>query len=218
MTQRDTNLLGEADMNPRIDRRLALLGLLSAAALGRPALAQTAAPASVTVAGMEFTSTASVGGQTLVLNGAGVSNILSTRATAVGLYLGSKTTGVAAALAMPGAKRVRMVALRDLSGRDLSNALLDRLRQNAAPGEVEANVLQIAGMGGVFGTRTRLPKGDVLTLDYLPATKSTEARVNGERVSEPIVGERFYPLLMKVWIGPRIRAGTRDALMGVVND
>lgn len=208
----------QAVLNAELNRRIALLGVLSLTALGRPALAQTSASASVLVAGMEFTTSASVGGQTLVLNGAGVSNILSTRATAVGLYLPSKTTDVAAALAMPGPKRLRMVALRDLSSRDLSNALLDRLRQNAAPGEVEANVLQIAGMGGVFGSRTRLPKGDVLTLDYLPATKSTEARVNGERVSEPIVGERFYPLLMKVWIGPRIRAGTRDALMGVAND
>ena len=171
----------------------------------------------VTVADVEFKGAVSLGGQGLVLNGAGTSNILSSRATAVGLYLPKQTQDVAQALTMPGAKRVQVVALRQLSARDLASALLDRLRRNAEEGEIESNVLAIASLGGVFGSRTRLAKGDVVTLDYLPSSKSTEARVNGEQVSQPIVGEKFYPLLMKVWIGPKIRPATRDALMGVAS-
>jgi hypothetical protein len=198
--------------------RRSSLALMAACALC-PALAYAQnTPSAMVVVGIEFSSRIELAGQSLVLNGAGASNIMSSRASAVGLYLASKTTDVQTALSMPGPKRLRMVALRDLSGRDLSNALLDRIRQNAAPGEVESNFVQIAAMGGVFGSKTRLAKGDILTLDYLPATKSTDARINGERVSEPIVGDKFYPMLMKIWIGPRIRAGTRDALMGVASD
>ncbi|MBB5203505.1 hypothetical protein HNQ51_000798 [Inhella inkyongensis] len=186
---------------------LALMGLPAA-----PVWAQSA-PA-IAVAGVDFPTTAAVGSQALILNGAGVSSILSSRATVVGLYLSNKTAQVDAALSMAGAKRLQVVALRTLSARDLSNALLDRIRSNAAPGEVEANVLQIAAVGGVFGTRKSLSKGDVLHIDYLPALKATEFRINGERVAEPIAGEKFYPLMMKVWVGPKVRASTRDALMG----
>ncbi len=189
-------------------------------ALGLCAVAQGPVQAADTeppmkVVGIEFSASATLANQTLVLNGAGASNIMSTRATAVGLYLMQKTQDVQVALTMPGPKRLRVVALRDLSARDLSNAVTDRLRQNAAPGEIEANILQIAALGGVFGAKSRLPKGEVVTFDYLPASKSTECRVNGERVSDPIVGDKFFPLLMKVWVGPKIRAGTRDALMGL---
>lgn len=187
---------------------LAVLGL----ALG--VQAQTGTPQPVVVAGIDFAPSTSIANQAVVLNGAGTSNIMSTRATAVGLYLPSKTQQVEQALAMPGAKRITMVALRDLSSRDLSNALLDRIRQNAAPGEVEANVLQIAAVGGVFGTRPRMNKGEVLTIDWLPASKSTEFRINGEVMGNAIAGDKFYPLMMKIWVGPRVRGATRDALLG----
>jgi hypothetical protein len=189
---------------------------LASAALGLAlgVQAQTGTPQPVVVAGIDFAPSTSIANQAVVLNGAGTSNIMSTRATAVGLYLPSKTQQVDQALAMPGPKRITMVALRDLSSRDLSNALLDRIRQNAAPGEVEANVLQIAAVGGVFGTRARMNKGEVLTIDWLPASKSTEFRMNGETMGTAIAGDKFYPLMMKIWVGPRVRGATRDALLG----
>lgn len=197
----------------RFPRRAAVALLLAVGAAG--VHAQTAATTEpVRVAGHDFPTSTTIANQAVVLNGAGTSNIMSTRASAVGLYLTSKTQQVEQALAMPGAKRITMVALRDLSARDLSNALLDRIRQNAAPGEVEANVMQIAAVGGVFGTRPRMNKGETLTIDWLPATKSTEFRMNGELMGSPIAGDKFYPLMMKVWLGPKVRGATRDALLG----
>lgn len=196
----------------RFPRRAALALLL---AVGASAQAQTTGSAEpVRVAGHEFATATTIANQVVVLNGAGTSNIMSTRASAVGLYLTSKTQQVEQALAMPGAKRITMIALRDLSARDLSNALLDRIRQNAAPGEVEANVMQIAAVGGVFGTRPRMNKGETLTIDWVPATKSTEFRMNGELMGSAIAGDKFYPLMMKVWLGPKVRGATRDALLG----
>ena len=193
----------------------ALLGVTCwIASLGASAEGSVSSPP-MKVAGVDFATSASLAKQGLVLNGAGTSNIMSTRASAVGLYLPAKTLDVEQALAMPGPKRITMVALRELSARDLSNALLDRIRQNAGPGEVESNVLQIAAVGGVFGVRKSMNKGDTLTIDYLPATKSTEFRMNGEPMGDPIVGDKLYPLMMKIWIGPKVRGATRDALMGV---
>lgn len=172
----------------------------------------------VTVEGFDFPLAAQVGGQRLALNGAGGSNILSVKATAVALYLPSKATTPEAAFAMPGAKRITLVALRELSARDLSSALIDRIRQNATQQEIESNVMQLAGLGGVFGTRRSLPKGSVVTIDYNPATKSTEFRLNGtERLAEPIAGDSFFPMMMKVWLGPRIRPATRNALLGIAS-
>jgi hypothetical protein len=170
----------------------------------------------VTVEGFDFPLNAQVGGQRLVLNGAGGSNILSVKATAVALYLPNKASTPESVFAMPGAKRITLVALRELSARDLSSALIDRIRQNATQQEIESNVMQLAGLGGVFGTRRSLPKGSVVTIDYNPATKSTEFRLNGtERLAEPIAGESFFPMMMKVWLGPKIRPATRNALLGI---
>jgi hypothetical protein len=39
--------------------------------------------------------------------------------------------------------------------------------------------------------------------------------MNGQKLGEPIKGESFFPMMMKVWIGPKVRGSTRDALLGV---
>ncbi|MCX9154791.1 chalcone isomerase family protein [Niveibacterium sp. 24ML] len=173
--------------------------------------------AAVEVEGVMFEENETVAGQKLVLNGATASQVLSVKATAVGMYLANKTNTAEGAFAMKGAKRLRVVALRDITAKDLANTLLDRIRQNATRDEVENNILQLAALGGAFNTRPKLVKGDVATWDWNPVTKSTEVRVNGEQVTQPIQGETFFPVIMKVWLGPKVKPATRNNLLGVPN-
>ena len=168
----------------------------------------------VVVEGFKFNPAASVHGQSLVLNGAGVSSILSTKSTAVAFYLPRKQGTAEAALAEKGAKRIQFYMMRDVSARDLSNAMLDRIRQNVPSEEFAANIVQTAQLGSVFGNRSKVMKGGLVLVDYNPATQSTEFTLNGQKIGETIKGESFFPMMMKVWIGPKVRGSTRDALLG----
>jgi hypothetical protein len=177
------------------------------------AIGSAAAAAEMEVEGFKFADGATVNGTPLLLNGAAVSTILSAKSTAVGFYLPKKQTTMEGAVAEKGAKRIQFYMLRDVSARDLSNALLDRIRQNASE-EFSHNILQTAQLGVVFGNRSKVLKGDLVLVDYDPKTQSTEFTLNGQKIGDTIKGESFFPMMMKVWIGPKVRGSTRDALLG----
>ena len=191
----------------RSARNALFIGLAMTAAAGQTFAAE------VDVEGYKFQDAATVHGQALQLNGAATSSILSTRSTAVAFYLPRKQTTMEAAVAEKGAKRITFYMMRDVSSRDLANAMLDRIRQNAAE-EFSKNIIQTAQLGVVFGNRAKLLKGDLVVIDYDPAKQTTEFSVNGQKVGDTIQGESFFPMMMKVWIGPKVRGSTRDGLLG----
>lgn len=185
-----------------------------ALSIGLIAASTWVAAAEVEVEGYKFQDTATLHNQVLQLNGAATSSILSTRSTAVAFYLPRKQTTMEAAVAEKGAKRITFYMMRDVSSRDLANAMLDRIRQNAAD-EFAKNIIQTSQLGVVFGNRAKLLKGDLVTIDYDPAKQTTEFNVNGQKVGDTIQGESFFPMMMKVWIGPKVRGSTRDGLLGI---
>ncbi|PTT83839.1 hypothetical protein DBR42_15650 [Pelomonas sp. HMWF004] len=193
-------------------RRQLLAGfVLSACAL----YGVKASASEVQLDGYSFPDTATVGGQNLVLNGVAASSILSTRSSVVGFYLPSKQKTMETATAVKGPKRIQFYMVRNVSARDLSNALLDRIRQNVSREEFGANIIATAQLGTVFSTIPRISKGDKVVIDYLPATASTEFTLNGQKIGDTIQGEAFFPMMMKVWIGPKVRDTTRDGLLGL---
>ena len=177
-------------------------------------LAGSAQALSYAIDEIAFEDAETVQGQKLLLNGASTSNILSAKATAVGIYMPQKQTTVESLLGQKGIKRIRLVALRDISSKDLGTVLMDRIRQNATPDEVATNIMQIAQVGSVFASLTKLAKGDVAHIDWNPQQKITEFRVNGKLIGEAVQGEAFYPMFLKVWLGPKTRAYTRNNLLG----
>lgn len=186
----------------------------TAPAASAPLAAASAAANDVVVEGYHFAESAQVHGQKLVLNGAGVSAVFSMKATAVAFYLPKKQSTAEGVVAERGVKRIQFYMLRDVSARDLSNAMLDRIRENASE-EFAHNILQTAQLGVVFGNRSKVLKGDLVLVDYDPATQSTEFTLNGQKIGDTIKGESFFPMMMKVWIGPKVRASTRNALLGL---
>lgn len=178
------------------------------------AFASGAARAEAEVEGYKFADTATVQGQTLHLNGAAVSSILSMKSTAVAFYLPKKQTTMEGAVAEKGVKRIHFFMVREVSARDLSNAMLDRIRQNVTTAEFSANIVATSQLGTVFGNRKRVNKGDEVIVDYSPTTQTTEFSLNGQKIGDSIQGEAFFPMLMKVWIGPKVRGATRDGLLG----
>ncbi len=161
-------------------------------------------------------ATVTVDQKPLLLNGVTQDGPMNIRAAYVALYLVSKQTKAETVIAMPGPKRLTLQMQRDVSGRDMSDTFLDRLRQNLTRQERNDNFSTILQFGSLFTeSRAKFFRGDIVNLDYYPSTKSTLVFINGVKVGDPIIGETFFPILLQTWIGPKMRPSLRDELLGL---
>ena len=168
---------------------------------------------SMTVAGVLFDSTVKVGGSTLALNGAGVRTKSMFKIYAAGLYLTKSTTTTADVLALSGAKRLKIVMLRDTSSEDLGNNFMTAINSNTTKEERTKLVSSIAQFSALFETEATLKKSDVVSLDWLPGS-GLQCALNNRKVGGFIGDAAFYQALLKVWIGGRpVDAGLRAALI-----
>jgi hypothetical protein len=152
------------------------------------------------VAGVRLDDSARVGSQNLVLNGAGLRVKLFFNVYAAGLYLAEKADSAAAILAMKGPKRMSMTLMRDLTARQLIDALEDGLRANLTTAEFESVRPRVERLSAIMGAIGVAKRGSVITLDYVPET-GMRVTLNGEPKGEPIDGEDFYRGLLKIWLG-----------------
>jgi hypothetical protein len=149
-----------------------------------------------------------------VLQGSGVLYRLAYKALNTGLYLPAKQTSLNDVLAAKGPKRLHLVAMREITSRDLSNIMLDAIRANVSREEVAVNIFAMAELGAMFNSRDRVVKGDTIFIDYNAATQLTEFSVNGQRVGT-IKSEAPFSMLLKIWLGPNVRASTREGVSGI---
>ncbi|MCC7327874.1 MAG: chalcone isomerase family protein [Burkholderiales bacterium] len=185
-------------------RRLACL--VCALCLGAPALAAE-------VAGVTLADTASVGGQALVLNGAGVRIKLFFRIYVGSLYLPRKAGNLAGVLAK-GPRRIQMNLLRDLTADQLVGALVGGLNDNNSPAElaaVKAPTDQLVRILKQFKD-VAVKEQDVLTLDFVDG--GTKLALNGEAIGV-VPGEAFNGALTRVWLGDMPpEEGLKKAMLG----
>jgi hypothetical protein len=93
------------------------------------ALALSVSALAADVGGVKLVDKASVGGQDLVLNGAGIRTRAFFKVYVAGLYVPAKSADPAAILAK-GPRRIQLNLLRDLSGEQFVGALIDGLKEN----------------------------------------------------------------------------------------
>jgi hypothetical protein len=171
-----------------------------------------AAEAPVLVEGQSFDRQLRLLGSDLLLNGTGVRSVAWFKAFAVGLYLTAGAATAGQALAMPGAKRLRMRMLTDAPASAFAQAFRKGLARNVsgppALAALEARMTDfedsITGLG-------KVRKGDVIDLDLDPA-RGTLFAVNGTLRHGPIAGDDFYSALLRAFIGEqpydeKLRAG-----------
>jgi hypothetical protein len=172
----------------------ALLVLITAAWIG---VAQGAE-----VAGVKLPDKTRVAasGPELVLNGAGLRTRFFIKVYAAGLYLEKKSQTTAAVLALAGPKRVSMHLLRELSAKQILDALHDGVDANNSPAEREKLKAQLGELDVVMTQLGPIKEGDVVTLDFVPGT-GTVVTVNGQAKGKPIAGEALYQALLRVWLG-----------------
>lgn len=176
-----------------INRALAVACVVSAMALSLPARAME-------VAGVKLDETAHVANQELKLNGAGIRYKVFFKVYVAALYLGDKKSTVPQVLAAPGARRIEIVMLRDISSEDFGQAFMAGIRKNSEITERAKIINQMLTFGQLFASIPELKKGDVLTTDWIPGS-GTLCTLNGKKISEFIPDIAFYNALLKIWLG-----------------
>lgn len=138
-------------------------------------------------------------GPELVLNGAGVRTRFFFRVYVGALYLAQKSAAANAVIDDPGAKRIALHMLRELSAGQFVSALEDGLKNNHAAGELARLESRIKQLRTIFDAVKTAKPGDVIYIDYLPGA-GTRITVNGA-VQGVIAGEDFNRALLHIWLG-----------------
>lgn len=177
---------------PRFLRTLIAAALLSAS------LAQAA----VQVGGVDFEPSLSVHKRTLTLNGAGLRTRVGFKVYAMGLYLRAPLADAAAVLGDKGAKRIRIVPIRDLEARQFSDALLAGLEKNHDAAQLEALRPATTALLESLNAVGAVKPGTEILLDQL-ASGATRLIVDGQQRGADIADVDFYPALLRIWLGSR---------------
>jgi hypothetical protein len=183
-------------------RRLAVL--LLTLCLGGPSLAAE-------VGGVKLDDRVSVGGQELVLNGAGIRTKLMFKIYVAGLYLPQKATSLAGVLAKA-PRRVQMTLLRNLNADQLVDAFVEGLAANNSPAELAAVKSQVERLTAIMKAFGEVKEKDVVVLDAVDG--GTRIGYNGE-TRGTIPGEAFNAALMRIWLGDRpAQTDLKQAMLG----
>lgn len=181
---------------------LAIWGTLCGAALA------------IEAGGVRFDDQISVGGQSLVANGAGVRSRFIIDVYAMALYLPAKASNADAVLGQSGPARIALQLMRDLSAETFINALRDGLKENLSQAELAAISPQMEQFAKILAEAKEVAKGTRVTIDYLPAS-GTRVSIGGQQKGSDIAGEAFYKGLLKIWLGAKpVQDNLKAKLLG----
>lgn len=163
------------------------------------------------VGGVRLEDKVSVGGQEVVLNGAGVRTRVVFKVYVASLYLPQKASDPAAVLAKA-PRRIQLNLLRTLGADQLTDALNEGLAENNSAAELAAVKPQADQLASIMRSFKEVKEKDIVTLDFIDG--ATRVGLNGEARGS-IPGEAFNQALTRVWIGDKpVQADLKKALLG----
>ena len=163
------------------------------------------------VGGVKLPDKATVAGQELVLNGAGIRTRAMFKVYVGSLYLPAKATSLDQAL-QQSPRRVQLNLLRNLSADTLSGALTDGLHEANAQADLDTIRAQTAQMATSMKALGDVKEGDVVTLDFVDG--ATKVGLNGA-ARDSISGEAFNRALTRIWIGDKaVQDDLKRAMLG----
>jgi len=162
------------------------------------------------LAGVKLADTAQVGNAGLVLNGAGIRSKWFFKIYVAALFLPQKQTSGEAIIADEHEHRMALHILHELSSKKLFNALNEA---NHTTAELTALDAQLKQMAQIFDAVKEVKPGDVIALDFLPAS-GTQISVNGA-ARGTIAGAAFNRALLGIWLGNRpVQDDLKKGLLG----
>ena len=183
--------------------RSRLRAVLLALSIAIPALA-------LTVAGVNMEDRATVNGQTLVLNGAGLRKKFFIKVYVGGLYVPAKQSNAAAMLAADAPRRQVMHFLYSVSKDQMCDAWAEGLEDNSKSASAEVK----AGFKTLCSWMEPIPKGNRLVLTYVPGSGTT-VEING-KMKGTLPGKATADAILATWVGPKPGPGEdfKNAVLG----
>ena len=178
------------------------------------ALALAAPAHAAEVSGVKLDDSVTVGGQKLVLNGAGMRQKFIINVYVAGLYLQNKKNTTAEVLAQTTPKRVTLVLQREVSSDELGQLFITSMNKNSTKEEKAKVISQTGKFGEMFASLDKVKKGDVITLDWIPG-QGTVSTVNGKVTGETLPDLAFYNAVLRIWLGDHpAQDDLKEALLG----
>ena len=175
---------------------------LAALCLAAVLLTASLAHAAIEVGGVGFKAQDSVENTRIELNGAGLRTRLTFKVYAMGLYLHQPATTTTAVLNDTGVKRIRIVMIRDLKGKQFADALLAGLERNHDSAALTALKPATDALLAAVMDSGEAKAGTELILDQL-ASGATRLLINGKAQGTDIADPALYPALLHIWLGER---------------
>ena len=175
------------------------------------ALAAATSAAGIDVDGVKIDDKVGVGGQELVLNGAGVRKRAIFKVYVGSLYVPAKARTVQEVLAKA-PRRIQLNLLRNLSADQLIGALTDGLKLNLTPSELQAITVQTGELAAIMKSFGEAREGSVVTLDFVD--NATKVGLDGAARGS-VDGAAFNEALTRIWNGEHpIQDDLKKAMLG----
>jgi len=175
------------------------------------ALAFAASAQAVDVGGVNIPDKAKVGGQDLVLNGAGLRTRAIFKVYVGSLYLPLKAN-TAGAVYAKAPRRIQLNMLRDVGADQMIEALAEGVTQSNSAADAAAVKAQSDQLASILKSMGQLKEGNVLTFDYVDG--GTQVGLNGA-AKGTIPGEAFNKALSNAWIGDKpVQDDLKKAMLG----
>jgi Chalcone isomerase-like len=188
--------------------------LTATIAFGGATLMPALAWAQSKLADVVFANEVTVGGQKLVLNGYGMRFRFGFRVYAAALYTPTKLTKNEDVIKPTVAKRLQMVAQRDVKGDDFGRLFSRGMEENMSKEDFSKIVNGVVRMGNIFADARQFAKGDVILVDAIPGT-GLVTTFRGKQQGEPIKEPEFVENFFKIWFGKKpADEPLRRALLG----
>jgi long-chain acyl-CoA synthetase len=175
------------------------------------ALAFCGAASAAEVGGVKLDDKVNVGGQELVLNGAGVRTRVVFKVYVASLYVPQKASDAQGVLAKA-PRRIQLNLLRALSADQLVDALNEGLAENNTADEMAAIKPQVDQLAAIMRSFKDVKEKDFVTLDFVDG--ATRVALNGDTRGS-IPGDAFNRALTRVWLGEKpVQGDLKKALLG----
>jgi Chalcone isomerase-like len=179
------------------------LGLLPAVAWAQTKIADVIYPNEIML-----------GAQKLLLNGYGMRFRFGFRVYAAALYTPTKLTKNEDVIKPNIAKRMHMVAQRDVKGEDFGKLFARGIEENMAKEDFAKIINGVLRMSTIFAEAKQFAKGEVILIDVIPGTGMV-VTFRGKQQGEPIKEPEFSQALMQIWFGRKpADEALRIALLG----
>ena len=163
-------------------------------------LAASAAAQPMTVADVKYAETASLSGNTLQLNGAGVRYKAVFKVYTAGLYLEKKAHSPQEIAALKGPKRISITMLREIDSSELGKLFSRGMEDNMDKAAFSKLIPGVLRMSQIFSEHKKLQAGDQFMIDWIPGT-GTVITVKGQPQGEPFKEPEFFSALLGIWLG-----------------